>query len=111
MRQPVAWAACCVSCDRVTSQLPRLADNVLADIQGFITSGYGHLPRAAYLFVQFRDAGQARRWLGRLIPAITSARAWPIGPDGEKVKPPVTVNIAFTADGLAAIGLPPQVLC
>jgi Dyp-type peroxidase family len=111
MRQPVAWAACCVSCDRVTSQPPRLVDDVLADIQGFITSGYGHLPRAAYFFVQFHDPGQARRWLGRLAPAITSARAWPIGPDGEKVKPPVTVNIAFTNDGLAAIGLPPQVLC
>ena len=50
----------------MTSQSARLTDDVLADIQGFITSGYGHLPRAAYLFVQFDDAGQARRWLRRL---------------------------------------------
>ena len=55
----------------------RLPDDVLADIQGFITSGYGHLSYAAYLFVQFQDAGQARRWLGLMAPAITSAKAWP----------------------------------
>ena len=39
----------------------RLPDDVLADIQGFITSGYGHLSYAAYLFVQFQEAGPARR--------------------------------------------------
>ena len=89
----------------------RLTDDVLADIQGFITSGYGHLPRAAYLFVQFDDAGQARRWLRRLTPAITSARPWPMAPDGGRIKPPVATNIAFSPDGLAAIGLPPRVLC
>ncbi len=93
------------------SQSARLTDDVLADIQGFITSGYGHLPRAAYLFVQFDDAGQARRWLRRLTPAITSARPWPMAPDGGRIKPPVATNIAFGPDGLAAIGLPPRVLC
>ena len=95
----------------MTPRSARLADDVLADIQGFIASGYGHLSRAAYLFVQFHDAGQAQRWLRRLTPAITSARPWPIASNGEKVKPPVTLNIAFSADGLAAVGLPPQVLC
>ena len=67
----------------VSAMMPRsarLTDDVLADIQGFITSGYGHLSRAAYLFVQFHDAGRARRWLRRLTPAITSARPWPIAP-------------------------------
>ena len=94
----------------MTPRSARLADDVLADIQGFITSGYGHLSHAAYLFVQFVDAGQAQLWLRRLAPAITSARPWPVAPDGVKVKPPVTSNIAFSADGLAAIGLPSQVL-
>ena len=105
--------ACCViyepACPYARSA--RLIDDVLADIQGFITSGYGHLSNAAYLFVQFHDARQAQRWLGRLAPAITTARPWPIAPGGGKVKPSVTVNIAFTADGLAAFGLPAQVLC
>jgi hypothetical protein len=89
----------------------RLTDDVLADIQGFITSGYGHLSHAAYLFLQFHDAGRSRRWLGRVAPAITSARPWPTAPNGGKLKPPVTVNIAFTAGGLRAFGLPPQILC
>ena len=35
----------------------------------------GTCPHAAYLFVQFHDAGQAQRWLRQLVPAITSARA------------------------------------
>ncbi len=94
----------------MTPRSTPLSDDILADIQGFISSGYGHLSPAAYLFVQFHDEGQAQRWLRRLVPAITSARPWPVAPNGVKVKPPVTLNIAFTADGLAAVGLPPQVL-
>jgi Dyp-type peroxidase family len=89
----------------------RLPEAVLADIQGFITSGSGHLSYAAYLFVQFQDAGQAQRWLGLVAPAITSAGRWPTTPSGEKLKPLVSLNIAFTADGLAALGMPPRVLC
>jgi Dyp-type peroxidase family len=93
------------------AQSERLTDDVLADIQGFITSGYGHLSRAAYLFVQFHDAGRAQRWLRLVAPQITSARPWPTAPGGGKVKPSVALNVAFAAGGLAAIGLPPQVLC
>src|SRR5437667_7212005 len=111
MPRPLAWATCCGRCELVTPRSARLPDDVLADIQGFITSGYGHLSHAAYLFVQFHDTGQAQHWLRRLAPAITSARPWPLAPNGEKIKPPVTLNIAFSADGLSAIGLPPQVLC
>jgi deferrochelatase/peroxidase EfeB len=91
-------------------QSPRLADDVLADIQGFITSGYGHLSDAAYLFVQIHDAEQGRRWLTKLAPAVTSARPWPVAPNGQKVKPVVALNVAFSAGGLAAIGLPPAVM-
>ena len=36
------------------SRSARLTDDVLADIQGFITSGYGHLSRAAYSSFSFR---------------------------------------------------------
>ena len=89
----------------------RLPDDVLADVQGFITSGYGHLSHAAYLFVQFQEAGAARRWLGLMTPAITSAKPWPTTPDGKKRKPMLACNIAFTADGLAALELPTRVLC
>src|SRR4029077_16567526 len=106
MRRSIRCAPCCSACNAVTIPSTRLPDDVLADIQGFITSGYGHLSYAAYLFVQFHDAGQAQRWLKSIAPAITSARTWPTTPGGEKIKPAVAQNIAFTADGLAAIGLP-----
>ena len=89
----------------------RLPDDVLADVQGFITSGYGHLSHAAYLFVEFRDPLRAQRWVGSVSPAITTARAWPTLPSGEKIKPAVAVNIAFTAAGLAALGVPESVRC
>lgn len=88
-----------------------LPDDVLADVQGFITSGYGHLPFAAYLFVEFRDAGQACRWLEAIAPAITSSSRWPTLPSGRKLKPAEAVNTAFTADGLAALGVPSRVRC
>jgi Dyp-type peroxidase family len=87
-----------------------LSDDVRADIQGFIASGYGHLSHAAYLFVQLHDAAAARGWLQLLAPDVQSARAWPVV-DGRVVKPSAALNIAFTAPGLAALGLPAQVLC
>ena len=89
----------------------RLTESALADIQGFITSGYGHLSYAAYLFLQFHDAVQAQRWLAAIVPAITSAKPWPKDATGEKLKPAVALNVAFTAGGLAGLGLPPDVLC
>ncbi len=90
---------------------PRLPDDVLADVQGFITSGYGHLTFAAYLFLQIHDAVHGSRWLGTLVPEITSSSPWPTLPSGEKLKPSVAVNIAFTSDGLEALGVPSQVRC
>src|SRR5215203_2896011 len=77
----------------------RLSHDVLADIQGFITSGYGHLSHAAYLFVQFLEAASARRWLAVMAPAITSAKTWPKTADGQTLKPQLACNIAITADG------------
>ena len=86
-------------------------EEVLADIQGFITSGYGHLSYAAYLFLQFGEAAQAHRWLSRLAPGIMSARTWPVDATGKKIKPPVALNVAFSAVGISALGVPPEVLC
>jgi Dyp-type peroxidase family len=92
-------------------QAARLSDDVLADIQGLITSGYGHLSHAAYLFMRFHDAARAHHWLKTVVPTITSAKPWPKTPSGEKVKPAVALNLAFTADGLAALGMPQRILC
>jgi len=89
----------------------RLSEDALGDIQGFLTSGYGHLPLATYLFLQFHDRARAQAWLEQLAPSITSSAPWPVAPDGTKIKPWSAVNLALTAAGLAALGLPPRVLC
>lgn len=75
------------------------------DIQGFVTSSFGHLPHNAYLFLRFGDPVQARRWLRDELGAVTFAESWRKTKDQPKVKPPVTLNLAFTAVGLRALGL------
>jgi deferrochelatase/peroxidase EfeB len=89
----------------------RLTDEGLSDIQGFITSGYGHLPLTAYLFVKMTTAVGARRWLESVSPSITSSRRWPVGRDTKKEKPSAALNLGLTVQGLRACGLPEQVLC
>jgi Dyp-type peroxidase family len=89
----------------VNASATRLSPIELADIQGFVTSGYGLLPSAAYMFLRIEDRGAAQRWLQRLMPSISS------GVLGPKDAPPPAVNVAFTAAGLAALGLPPSVIC
>ncbi len=88
-----------------------LSEDAKADIQGFVTSGYGHLPNVAYVLLQFHDAVTARRWLGNLVPRITSASSWRPSPGEVKRRPNETVNVAFTHHGLAALGLSQQTLC
>ena len=95
----------------MTAASGRLADETLADIQGLLTSGYGHLPLATYFFLQFHDRPHAQAWLEQLAPSITSSAPWPVAPGGTKIKPSSAINLAVTAAGLAALGLPPQVLC
>ena len=82
----------------------RLIEENLADTQGFITSGYGHLRSAAYLFVRMHDAAGARRWIRAIEASILAA-------NGERLKPASAVNVAFTASGLVACGLPGRVVC
>jgi Dyp-type peroxidase family len=91
--------------------ITRLSADALADIQGFVTSGYGHLPVATYLFLHIDSADAGQQWLASVAPTITSAAPWPKTASGEKIKPPSAVNIGFTADGLTALGLPEMVRC
>jgi Dyp-type peroxidase family len=87
-----------------------LTEQILHDVQGFITSGYGHLPHSAYLFVQFHGAAGARQWLSSIATSVTTSARWR-APDGTRRKASSAVNVAFTAPGLAALGVPPSVLC
>src|SRR5215207_1429228 len=95
----------------MTTNPALLSDAARRDIQGFVTSGYGHLSSAAYLLLRFNDPAAARRWIGSSVETIATAAPWPKDGAGETIKPSPTANVAFTADGLRACGLPESVLC
>ncbi len=80
---------------RARTQKPRLEA-----IQGNVIKGYTHRA-AAYVWLRFRDAGAGRRWLAAL--DVTTAAPW-------DDKPVVTRNVALTADGLRALGVPERLL-
>ena len=88
-----------------------LSDEVKADIQGFATSGFGHLRHTAYLCFEITDAAAGRKWLAGIVPRVTSAKSWRSGSEGIKRKPETTVNLAFTCNGLAALGVSDAALC
>ena len=86
----------------------------LDDIQGIILRGYGSFARVRHFIVAVADAGRARIFIGNLIGsipatinpeklAITTAATW-------HVKPDYTLNLAFTYEGLSALGVPPTLL-
>jgi Dyp-type peroxidase family len=68
----------------------------LSDIQGLVFSGYAKKPFAEYLMLEVEDAARARRWLRGLSQQITTGADRPSE---------LCLNIAFTAHGLAALGL------
>lgn len=74
------------------------ADIDLADIQGNVLRGYT-MPAAAYLFLRIADVPKARALMTRMLPHVDTAVPWRDGP------PSMAMNVAFTFDGLAALGL------
>jgi Dyp-type peroxidase family len=75
----------------------------LDDLQGNILCGYGHCC-ARYTFLHFTGAEPARRLVGALTPRVRSAASWGEDP------PASTLNVAFTWDGLRALGVPEVLL-
>lgn len=71
------------------------------DIQGLLASGYGHLRHAAYLLFTIDDRAAAADWVQHLADIVTSARTRESAHSG---------NVAFSAQGLAKLGLPEAVL-
>lgn len=115
---------------------PTLLD--LADIQGGILRTYGSsFPKGRNLFFHVRDAEKGRAFIEQLRPLVTTAARWK-DPNREEplvrgenprakdiaraqgvpdypgrvqlMKPKVTMNIAFTHPGLAALGVPSPTL-
>lgn len=85
---------------------PTLSPEARADIQGFITSGYKHLPESAFYFLHFGDAAGARAWLGLALADVTFAESWRRAPGQAKERPEVAVNVAISKTGLETLGLP-----
>ncbi len=69
------------------------------DIQGLVISGYASMHQARYLFLRVTDAASARGWITGLADRITVSS----GPEPRRC-----LNVAFTADGLRALGLDPS---
>jgi Dyp-type peroxidase family len=82
----------------------------LEQIQGLILHGYGRHPAARYALFEVTDAAAARRWLGRLLPQVQFGEFRRTPRD----KPPFTrdlsINIAFSHPGFAALDLHPITL-
>src|SRR6266550_5443015 len=72
-----------------------------ADVQGLLRFGYGQMTSASYALERVKNAAAAKAWL-RAAP-ITTAVA---------VKPPpkTALNIAVTAPGLKALGVPGSII-
>jgi Dyp-type peroxidase family len=73
----------------------------MKDIQGFVISGYAHLPCVSYLLLRVNDAPAARRWIGELLNEITTS-------EGKELVS--CLNIAVTHHGLKRLGLDDETL-
>ncbi len=75
-----------------------------ADIQGDILRAYGNdYDCTSYVFISIDDADQGRAWLRKVRPRVRSDERWS-GP-----KPKTHLNVAFTYQGLLALGVPQRV--
>jgi hypothetical protein len=92
------------------SDEPLLSDPAKADLQGFITTGYGRLPYTAYFFVQVREPEAGRAWLQELLPYVTSAAHRQPSAAEPSHQSGYALNIALTHAGLSAFGLPDAAL-
>ncbi len=68
----------------------------MEDIQGIVFSGYDGSPSASYLFLEVIDRRRAGEFLTQMASSITTGA----------IRSQTTINLALTAGGLAALGLP-----
>ncbi|WP_209347643.1 hypothetical protein [Pontixanthobacter sp. CEM42] len=73
------------------------AKDEAADIQGLVRTGYGSLKAARYILLRIEDSNAAKQWLSSL--HFTSVQ------DCRESKQNQALQIAFTAAGLAQLGL------
>lgn len=86
----------------------------LHDVQGNIVKGFGRsgFPLARYFLYQVRDEKAGRRFVALLLPALTTGSPWTrFGNQGAgTAKPPVTLNVALSFEGLRRLGVPEKSL-
>jgi deferrochelatase/peroxidase EfeB len=71
------------------------------DVQGLVRFGYGKMKEASYVHLRVKDITAARAWL-RNAPVASAVATTP--------PPSTAMQVAFTAAGLEALGVPPSVL-
>src|SRR5258708_4951411 len=71
------------------------------DIQGLVRFGYGSLTDSCFLLLNIRDKVAARKWLSQA--PVSNAARLERGPEH-------AMQVAFTAKGLRAMGVPEMVL-
>jgi len=80
---------------------PALRGNVtpvdMSDVQGLAAYGYSKLTEARFLLLRIRDAAAARAWIGTA--PLSTAECKPAAPE-------TALQVAFTAAGLRALGVP-----
>ena len=71
------------------------------DIQGLVRFAFGKMDGACFYLVRIKDVNAARSWLANA--HVTSARTL-------EPPPETALQVAFTADGLKALGIPDDVI-
>jgi Dyp-type peroxidase family len=75
------------------------------DLQGNVLAGYNY-PHALFVGLRVSDPERGREWLGEVVAGGGVTTAVPFG----ESPPEATLNIAFTHDGLRALGVSDRVL-
>lgn len=73
----------------------------MKDIQGFVVSGYAHLPCVSYHLLSVNDAPAARGWLAQIFNEVTTS-------EGKELIS--CLNVAMTHHGLKRLGLDAETL-
>lgn len=80
------------------------------EIQGLVISGYAHLAYGAYIFVTLGESEKSRNWLNQISVDVSSAKRWPVGDDGQVIKPSSALFLGLTHEGLKRLGVPSRAL-
>ncbi len=83
---------------------PAVRDQVdLADVQGLVRFGHGHMTMTRYDLLEVRDADAARAWVRMALPDVVSARK-------ASPRPSTALQLAFSAPGLRELGISESVI-